>query len=452
MSSTSKQIFIGRIVHSLSLKELEILRVAALGVLEDGRIEFVDSSISSAAEVHNKYSSFSAASCTILSPTQFIFPGLIDTHLHAPQWPNLALGMEGTLREWVRDYTDPIEASYSDNEKAKRVYSELVQKELELGTTTVAYNSTIHWEATNILADMCLKYGQRAIIGKLCIIGGASHGNFEASVEKSLEDEERSVQYIQKIDPSGEIVLPCIQPRGGPWAPPDLMEGLGKLSHNNGGPKIHVQAHMCETVDDIERMRKVHGIETYGEMYSSHGLLHEKSILAHCIHLSETDIDYLAKTGAGVAHNPNSNTCLRDGECRVRELLIRGVKVGLGTDCSAGYSTFMLDAMRQASNVSRHRAMHTGDDNNVLSFNEVVYLGTMGSAQVVGLDHKVGNFKPGKSFDALIVDVGLNDCINISGWEKDDLALVKKWVFMGDDRSIRKVFVNGKLVAGKDKP
>ncbi|RFU23680.1 hypothetical protein B7463_g12658, partial [Scytalidium lignicola] len=291
----------------------------------------------------------------------------------------------------------------------------------------------------------------RAVIGKLCIVGGASHGNFEESIEKSLEDEEKSVKYIQKIDPSGEIVLPCIQPRGGPWAPPELMEGLGKLSHNNGGPKIRVQAHMCETTDDIERMRKLHGIETYGEMYSSHGLLHEKSILAHCIHLSETDIDYLVKSGAGVAHNPNSNTCLRDGECPVRQLLNRGVKVGLGTDCSAGYSTFMLDSMRQASNVSRHRSIHTGDDKNVLGFNEIVYLGTMGSARVLSLDQKVGNFKPGKCFDALIVDVGLNDCININGWEKDDLALVKKWVFMGDDRSIRKVFVNGKLVAGKDK-
>jgi guanine deaminase len=296
-----------------------------------------------------------------------------------------------------------------------------------------------------------MKFGQRAIVGKMCIIGGASHGNFEESVDKSLEDEEKSIKYIQSIDPKGELVMPCVQPRGGPWATPDLMEGLGKMSQSNGGQKIHVQAHMCETVDDIQKMRKVHGIETYGEMYQSHGLMHEKSIMAHCIHLSETDIDILLKTRAGVAHNPNSNTCLRDGECRVRDLLNRGVKVGLGTDCSAGYSTFMLDSMRQASNVSRHLAIRTGDETNVLGFNEIVYLGTMGSARVLDLDQKLGNFEPGKCFDALLIDVGLSDCINISGWGKDDLALVKKWVFMGDDRSIRKVFVNGKLVAGKDR-
>jgi guanine deaminase len=110
----------------------------------------------------------------------------------------------------------------------------------------------------------------------------------------------------------------------------------------------------------------------------------------------------------------------------------------------------MLDSMRQASNVSRHIAIHTGDNNWTLNFEEIVYLATVGSAQVVSLEDKLGNFEPGKSFDALIIDVGLKDCINTIGWENDDFALVKKWVFMGDDRSIRKVFVDGKLVAGKD--
>lgn len=387
---------------------------------------------------------------TILSPTQFLFPGLIDAHLHAPQWPNLAIGMEGTLAEWVRDYTDPVEASYSDNEKAKRVYSEVVQKELDLGTTTVAYNSSIHYEATNILADMCVKYGQRAIVGKMCIVSDrAGRGNCESSIEQSLADEEKSVKYIQSLDPTGSLVLPCVQPRGGPWAPPTLMAGLGKLS-SGGEKKIHVQGHMCETADDIERMQKLQGFESYGEMYTYHGLMHEKSVLAHCIHLSETDIEYLLKTKAGVAHNPNSNTCLRDGICRVRDLLNRGVKVGLGTDCSAGYSTFMLDAMRQASNVSRHLAMREGDEKMVLGFTEIVFLGTLGSAQVLDLQDKIGNFEKGKLFDALLVDVGGDDCINISGWENDSLALLKKWVFMGDDRSIRKVWVGGKLVSGKD--
>lgn len=107
------------------------------------------------------------------------------------------------------------------------------------------------------------------------------------------------------------------------------MEELSQLS-SSGAKKLHVQGHTCETPDDIERMLEVHTeFKTYGEMYKAHGLMHEKSIMAHCIHLTKTDMGILKETKAGIAHNPNSNTCLRDGMCRVRELLNRGINVGL---------------------------------------------------------------------------------------------------------------------------
>ena len=400
------------------------------------------------------YSGFKHAVCTTLKPLQFLFPGMIDTHMHAPQWPNMAIGMEGDLKEWVENYTDPLEASYKDNDKARRVYNEMVQKELENGSTTVAYNSSPHYQATNILADMCLKYGQRAIIGKLYIDKNATHGNVEVSTTQSLEDEEKAVAHIRKIDPEAKLLSPCIQPRSLGFDSPELVAGLGKMCYpKTQSSPVHVQAHMCETVADFKQAQKLHpGFDNYSEIYDHYGLLHEKTILAHCIYLSDRDIDLLVARKSGVAHNGNSDTCLTDGECRVRELLNRGVKVGLGTDCSAGYGISILDSMRSASNVSRHLVIHEGNPSLKLGFEEIVFLGTMGGAQVCDMQDKIGNFEPGKQFDALVVDVGLKDNINISGWEKDDLALVKKWVFMGDDRSIRLVYVNGKLVAGKDKP
>jgi guanine deaminase len=107
--------------------------------------------------------------------------------------------------------------------------------------------------------------------------------------------------------------------------------------------------------------------------------------------------------------------------------------------------------MREASNVSRHLVIRTGDPSWRLSIEEIIFLGTLGGAQVCGMEDKIGNFEPGKCFDALLIDVGLNDNINSDGWEHDDLALVKKWVFLGDDRSIRLVWVSGQLVAGKDR-
>ena len=343
------------------------------------------------------------------------------------------------------------QASYSDTNKARRVYTDVARTTLKLGSTTVAYNSTIHSEATNILADSCFKAGQRAIIGKLSILQGSTHGNWEKSSEASLHDSEKSVRYIRKLDPEGRLIHPCIQPRGGPYCPPDLMKALGQQSKQYN---THVQAHMCETTSDIERTLELHkGFDCYSDMYKANGLLHNRSILAHCIHLQPKDFANLKQTGAGVAHNPNSNTCLRDGECRVRELLDHGIKVGLGTDCSAGYMPSIHDAMRNASNVSRHLALHLKDDRYTLGFSEIVYLATMGGARVVGMEDRIGSFEVGKKFDALVVDVeGIVsvDSFLLEGRQDVNEDVVKKWVFLGDDRNIRKVYVDGQLVAGHD--
>ncbi|KAK0789998.1 hypothetical protein LTS16_012534 [Friedmanniomyces endolithicus] len=401
------KIFIGRLIHSKSLKDLEIIPRAAIGVTTNGTIAFVDSEPATASQLQTRYANegFAHAQVTTLTKSQFLFPGLIDTHLHAPQWPNLALGMEGTLREWCENYTDPMEASYSSTSKARRVYADVTKTTLALGSTTVAYNSSIHAEATNILADCALKAGQRAIVGKMCITAGSTHGNWEESAEVSLADSEKSVKYIRSIDPEDRTL------------------------------ELHPN-YTC-----------------YSDMYLASLLLTPRTILAHCIYLQPRDLDNLSRSRAGVAHNPNSNTCLRDGDCRVRDLLDRGIKVGLGTDCSAGYMPSIHDAMRSASNVSRNLAVREGEGRYVLGFSEVVWLGTMGGAEVVGMEDLVGTFETGKRFDALVVDVEGVISADAGLWEDgegDGEAMVKKWVFLGDKTSIKKVYVDGKLVAGQD--
>nr|POE49163.1 putative guanine deaminase [Quercus suber] len=152
------------------------------------------------------------------------------------------------------------------------------------------------------------------------------------------------------------------------------------------------------------------------------------------------------------AFNRLTPPSLRDGECHVRALLDAGMPVGLGSDCSAGYMPSLLDAMRSAANVSRNLARRTGDDRDILSFSELVYLATMGGAQVLGLEDVVGNFVVGKKFDALIVEGDGVVSASAELWEQggDAEAMVKKWVFLGDDRTIRRVYVDGVCVAGQD--
>ncbi|KAF2169309.1 hypothetical protein M409DRAFT_65015 [Zasmidium cellare ATCC 36951] len=445
------RIYVGRVVHSKSLKCLEILPQAALGVRGDGKISFLKDNVGDIAALRREYASegFAGATTIYLKPHEFLFPGMIDTHLHASQWPNLALGMEGELRDWVENYTDPMEASYSDNDKARRVYSDVVSTTLRLGSTTVAYNTTIHAEASNILAQTAFDKGQRAIVGKMCITMGSTHNNWEDSVDVSLAEDEKCLEFMRNLDSERRLVHPCVQPRGGPYCPPELMAGLGEHREKYD---TYVQAHMCETQSDIDRTLALHTpFTSYSAMYAAHNLLTPKTILAHCIHLQPADLSNIATTGAGVAHNPNSNTCLRDGICRVRDLLSAGIHVGLGTDCSAGYMPSIHSAMRDASNVSRNLAMQTGEDRYILAFSELVYLATLGGAEVVGMGERIGNFEVGKEFDALVVDVKEVISVEEGMWEagsERDEDLVKKWVFLGDDRTVRRVFVGGRLVGG----
>lgn len=92
-------------------------------------------------------------------------PGFIDCHIHAPQMPNIGLGLDKPLLEWLEEYTFPLESKYSDNDFALKAYKKVVRNCLDFGTTTACYFGTIHLEANKILVDECLRQGQRAFVG-----------------------------------------------------------------------------------------------------------------------------------------------------------------------------------------------------------------------------------------------------------------------------------------------
>jgi len=445
------KIFFGRIYHSLSWKELVILHAAALGVGDDGKILFLDDKVKSGAEAAKKHH-LEGAKIITLGKLQFLFPGLVDCHFHSSQYPNLGWGTQYNLQDWRNALTEKIESTFKSPERAKSVYDSMVPKVLENGTTCVAYNSTIHVEATKILADTCLKYGQRAIIGKYCIDTDAPEYNIEHDTEMTLKGVSECVEYIRKIDPDAKLLYPCIEPRHGGSVSPPLMSGLGKLSQKGKDKPIHVQSHLGEAQSSIDATLRVYpNTKSQAHVFYDRGLLHERTILAHCCHLAQLDMEMLRDHRAGVSHCPASNTNLRDGECRVKWLLENNVKVGLGTDCSAGHTISILINMREAMSTSHHLVIHTKDEkHDRLDVEDVVFLGTLGGAQVCDVDTRIGNFLPGKEFDGLLIDVGIHANVDVSDYAGNDLAILHKWIMNGDDRSIRRVFCNGREVAGKD--
>jgi guanine deaminase len=277
----------------------------------------------------------------------------------------------------------------------------------------------------------------------------------DESPEKSIQDTQETIEYIKKIDPAFEIVSPIITPRFAPSCTSKLLSALGKLQKETNLP---VQTHISENKNEIALVKELFPeYDTYTDVYDKHDLLGSKTILAHAVHLSEGEVDLIKARQSKISHCPCSNSSITSGTAKIRNLLNKGIDVGLGTDMSGGYSPSVLESVRQGLLVSNHVAME-GDDSTKLSVEEVLYLGTRGGAKVVGLEEKVGGFDVGKDWDAQLISLGSVDGdlwsgegredagpVDIFGWETLE-EQVQKWVFNGDDRNTIKVWVNGRLV------
>ena len=256
----------------------------------------------------------------------------------------------------------------------------------------------------------------------------------DETAEQSLKNTQASINYIRSIDPNFSLLCPIITPRFAPSCSSELLTQLGKLAKSSNLP---IQTHMSENVAEVALVKELFPEhQSYAHVYDAHGLLTDRTILAHCVHISPDEVNLCAERGAGIAHCPISNTGLTSGEAKVRWIIEGGVKVGLGTDCSGGYSPSILESARQASNVSRHVCMKSTvgtKDTPQLALAEILFLATLGGAQVCSIEDRVGNFVVGKEFDALLIDPGVVGG-NVDIFEEDTGdwdRVLSKWAFNG---------------------
>ncbi|KAI9167202.1 putative guanine deaminase [Paramyrothecium foliicola] len=465
-SSRRPQLLLGTFVHSAGPADLEFMHDAAVAVDQHGKIAAVEKGQGDAGAAKDsllerlgwRVEDVDVLAC---EPGQFFFPGFIDTHVHASQYPNVGIFGKTTLLDWLDTYTFPLESSLKDLKKARRVYSACVRRTLAHGTTTAAYYATIDVAATNLLADICLDLGQRAFVGRVCMDNPDLCPDYyrDESAEAGLRATEETIAHVRAVDPGFDLVSPILTPRFAPSCSSASMRGLAEMQRETGLP---VQTHISENKGEIELVAKMFPDSTsYTDVYRQHGLLTPKTILAHAVHLSDEEARLISEAGAKVSHCACSNSSLTSGAARVRWLWAHGIDVGLGTDMSGGYSPSILEAARQAALVSRHVAMTGGGDEAKLTVEEVLYLGTRGGARCVGLEARVGAFEVGMDWDAQLVGMGGVDgeglheggadegAVDVFGWESWDDRMAK-WVYCGDDRNTKKVWIKGRLVHSKN--
>lgn len=406
----------------------------------------------------------------ILEPGEFIMPGFVDTHIHACQFPNLGLGSECELLDWLKYYTFPTEKKFADKDYAARVYPGVVERVIASGTTTSCYYGTLHSDATMLLADIVRSKGQRAFVGK-CNMDRAPQcppDYIEPSAQVSLETTKRLVEHIQNLpqSPAGEpLVHPVITPRFAMSCTEELLINLGNYAKTN--PHIAIQTHISENQQEVKDTLKLFpDCKTYAGVYDKYKLLRHNTILGHGVYLTDEEMKLIAEKGAGVAHCPASNFYLGSGMARVRKLLEHGIKVGLGTDVSGGNDPSILYTIQMASTTSKMVAILPNEGGKKFDTAMLLYLATLGGAEVCCLQDRIGSFKEGKAFDALLVSVrddsgnpaiwGYNPGRDLIGDDtlKSAEKMLKEWLerffFCGDHKNIRQVIVQGAVIGGQE--
>ena len=353
------------------------------------------------------------------------------------------------ILDWLSTVTFPNEARFRDPEYARRIYSRCVDGFLKQGITTTSYYGSAHTEATKILADLCLEKGQRALVGKCNMNREAPDYYRDETAASSLRDTEDCIAHVRNIDPEAELIRYVLTPRFAISCDDTLLAGLGEIAQRN--PDLPVQTHVNEATSEMEFTKTLFPkFDNEIDLYHHFGLLTSgRSILAHCCYMSEYEMRRLKELSCGVAHCPVSNMTVGGGfmAAPVRAFLRGGIlKVGLGTDSGGGFSSSILDAMRQALIASNAREVESGGQDKGLSISEVFYLATLGGARVCCLEEKIGNFRVGKEFDALLVSEDKHGVMAMIEEEDSLSTIFEKFIMTGDDRNIAEVYVRGRQV------
>src|SRR5699024_5384779 len=325
---------------------------------------------------------------------KIIIPGFNDIHLHAPQYPNLGLGLDKELLPWLETYTFPEEAKNIDPEYAKKEYKLFVKSLWKYGTTRAVVFASLHQEATEILMDYFNEVGMGAYVGKV----NMNRNSPDNLIETTKDSIERTENILKKYNDKNALVQPIITPRFVPSCDTELMNALGNLAEKYD---VKVQSHLSENKGEIAWVKDLHPeSKNYADVYDKAKLFGQQpTVMAHCIYVTEDEMDLMAKNQVYVAHCPTSNFNLSSGIAPIRKFLNKNIPVGIGTDISAGHTVSMMTTIVTAIQASKMYWLYVNDDEECLSTTEAFYLATKGGGSFFG---KVGSFEKDYEFDALV--------------------------------------------------
>ncbi|MCP4470426.1 MAG: guanine deaminase [Gammaproteobacteria bacterium] len=359
-----------------------------------------------------------------------VMPGFIDTHAHYPQTEMIAsYGLQ--LLDWLKQYTFPTEEKFCERGYADRIAEFYCEQMLRNGTTTSAVFATVHPQSVDAIFEAARRRDMCLVAGKVMM-----DRNAPASLcDDPQQSYRQSVELIQRWHLRGRLHY-AVTPRFAPCCSPEQLEICGRLLAEH--PDLYLQSHAAENVDEVRWVAELFAdSRSYLDVYDRFGLLGPRALYAHCIHLDETDRERMAESGAAMAFCPTSNLFLGSGLFSLDSAGRHGIRVGLATDVGAGTSFSQLQTLNEAYKVCQ-LAGHS------LTPLKAFHLATLGAAESLYLDHRIGNFAVGKEADFVVLDLQATELMKL---RMQDTQSIEEKLFalmmLGDDRCVQATHVMG---------
>lgn len=366
-----------------------------------------------------------------------VIPGLVDLHIHAPQYAYRGTGMDCELMEWLDKYAFPEEARYADPEYAERAYGIFAESLRSSATTRAVIFGTMHFGATLKLMELMEGTGLVSFVGKVNMDRGAP--------KELLETPEEGEADVRRLAAEAKArgfkrTKPILTPR---FIPSCTEEMLGRLARAAEELRLPVQSHLSENLGEIELVKELMPeAEFYGDCYDRFGLFggRVKTVMAHCVHSSPEEIERMKKRGVFIAHCPDSNMNVASGVAPVRKYLDRGMRIGLASDVAGGHTESIFRAMTAAIQASKLYWRCIDRSARPISFSEAFFMATKGGGRFFG---KVGSFEDGYEFDAVVID----DSVRPAPRKLPTAERLERAVYLGlDALGLKAKYVRGERI------
>jgi guanine deaminase len=367
-----------------------------------------------------------------------IAPGFVDTHIHYVQTG--IIGAQGhQLLEWLNDYSYVAEQSFADAAVARDTARVFCDELLRNGTTTALVFCSVHAGSVDALFAEAERRNLQVIAGKVLMDRNAP----PALTDTARSGYDQSKALIRKWHGRGRCLY-AITPRFAVTSTPEQLELAGSLWREH--PDVFVQTHIAENREEIEWVKRLFPERRdYLDVYAHYGLTGRRAVLAHGVHLEESDFERCHASATALAHCPTSNLFLGSGLFPMRTACDprRPVTVGLGTDIGGGTSFSLLATMSEAYKVAQLQR-------RPISAIEAFFLATLGGARALALDDRIGTLAPGRDADMVVLDPNATPLLSFrTGRSRSIAETLAVLATIGDDRAVRATYAAGRRAYGR---